>query len=164
MSHQVIRLGFDHQPSTDDRNFTPAQAAEFLRKLIEIALDLMIDGDDGHKFDDPRSGTWGGNVSVVGADKNSIATLNWVKPEEFESRTLMNKSKIKATNGKDEVTLGGKGRYQEWDASDPKENRHFVDVYVKTEKNTLQCTGSTPKGDTAKIATLQALCKSMAPK
>lgn len=125
---------------------------------------LCVNLPDGHKFDDPRNGAWGGNVSVVGADKNSIATLYWVKPEEFEGRILLNQSKIKATNGKDEQTLGGKGRYQEWDASDPKENKHFVDVYIKTDKNTLQCTGSTPKGDAKKIAALQAFCKSMTAK
>lgn len=125
---------------------------------------LCVNLPDGHTFDDPRSGAWGGNVSVVGADKNSIATLYWVQPEEFEIRTLANQSKLKATNGKDEQTLGGKGRYQEWDASDPNENRHFVQVYIKTDKNTLQCSGSTPKGDAAKIATLQGLCKSMTAK
>lgn len=125
---------------------------------------LCVNLPAGHAFADPRSGAWGGNVSVLGPDKNSIATLYWVQPGEFETRTMMNQSKIKATNGKDEEILGGKGRYQEWDSSDPKEDRHFIETYIKTDKNTLQCTGATPKGDAAKIAALQAFCRSMTAK
>ena len=125
---------------------------------------LCVSLPAGHTFGDPRSGAWGASTDVVAADKSSVATLYWVKPEEFETRTFANQSFLKATNGKDEQTHGGKGRYQEWDASDPKENRHFIQVFLKTDKNTLQCSGSTPKGDAAKIAALQTLCKSMTAK
>ena len=125
---------------------------------------LCVNLPSGYTTDDPRSGAWGGNISVIAADKSQVAMLYWVKPEEFETRTAMSATKVKATKGKDEQTLAGKGRYLEWDASDPKEDHHFVENYIKTDKNTLQCTGSTPKGDAAKIATLQGICKSMAPK
>jgi hypothetical protein len=146
-----------------DKGSAPAGAVEG-SKTCPDGAPLCVNLPSGHTLGDPRSGAWGSNITVFAPDKSQVAVLFWLKPEEFDTRIASKVPSVKTAKGKDEQLLGGKGRYLEWDATDPKEDHHFVEIYVKTDKNTLQCSGFTPKGNAAKIAMLQGVCRSMVAK